>query len=131
MDKKKRLGTDPFDESPLGSLIRDTRPKKTGKREDGETAEKTPVKPSKRENGKTGDGSREDGKTEKRESVETVGRENGKTGKIRKTTLLLDEDIYQAFKSYQTNRLIETGESVTFQDFTIEVLKDKLSEYLK
>jgi len=27
--------------------------------------------------------------------------------------------------------LIETGESVTFQDFTIEVLKDKLSEYLK
>jgi len=40
-EKKKRLGSNAFDESPLGSLIRDTRPKKikentsadTGKRE--------------------------------------------------------------------------------------------------
>jgi predicted GIY-YIG superfamily endonuclease len=48
-----------------------------------------------------------------------------------KTTLLLNEDLYRAFKSYQTDRLLETGESITFQDFIIEALKGKLRECLK
>jgi hypothetical protein len=52
--KKKRLGTDPFDESPLGHLIRDTREGKKipAKQQTSKTGRHENSKPAKQEAGK-------------------------------------------------------------------------------